>query len=253
MTGQELAKNAEAYEQVLTCYLKGFWGQKLTYNSYNRIGKLYPVNASYHNEKYIMTDVFPFDCICFIKSLMAAGTINHRVSWEELKANPIGDCDNISFQKMLYDCCDPEKGKPGYGLATRNHAALCLGDGRWIDVNFNGSQNGVKIHEWFSGYGFICGKIPGVTYESEPLPTPGTTKYSAVLDQVRQGCYSQSVGLVQQLLNDYMDAGLEVDCECGPLTTKAICDYQELYDLDPDGIVGSKTWTSLLGVKVVIL
>ena len=52
---------------------------------------------------------------------------------------------------------------------------------------------------------------------------------------------------LQQLLNEKIGAGLEVDGIFGPKTNQAVRDYQKKNGLQVDGIVGPKTWASLLG------
>ena len=158
--------------RINTCYLKGFWGQRLTKAEYDRILKMYPKNSTYGNVKYIGTEVFPFDCVCFIKALLAGASVNKRLTYTEMAANPLGDCPNsdpvhnTGFLEQLYDCVDSTKAPAGYGLATSGHAALSLGNGMWIDANFGSGQNGVAIHNTGIGAFTKAGKLPGVDYEA---------------------------------------------------------------------------------------
>lgn len=167
MKSKELCEHAEAFATVPTCYDKGFWGQKMTQAEYDRILKMYPVNAKYGNEKYIGSDVFPFDCICFLKALLGGATTERRLSYPQMASNPVGDCTNITFKAKLKNRCMPGEAKPGYGLATDSHCALALGNGMWIDCNWDGIQNGVKIHTTGIGAFDVAGEIPGVDYEEE--------------------------------------------------------------------------------------
>ena len=170
MTNKELVANAVAYLQVTTCYEKGFWCQYMSQAEYDRILKMYPGNNKYGNEKYINTGVFAADCICWIKQLLGGGTVTRRLSYQQMSANPLGDCDNRKFYNILYDCCEPSQALPGYGLATTGHAALYVGNGQWMDFNYSDSQNGAALHTGFSGTSFKCGKIPGISYENdEPI------------------------------------------------------------------------------------
>ena len=170
MTNKELVANAVAYLQKRTCYEKGFWCQYMSTAEYNRVLAKYPDNAKYKNESLCNTDVYAADCICWIKQLLNYGSVNRRLSYQEMAANPVGDCTNKQFYDMLYDCCEPSKAMPGYALATTGHAALYVGNGQWMDFNFTSGQNGVALHTGFSGTSFKCGKIPGIAYESpEPV------------------------------------------------------------------------------------
>ena len=167
MTGTELAARATEFAKAETFYEYGGWGQTMSKSELERLAERYPKNKPIN---YNNVGKWGFDCICFIKGLMAGVTVNHHVdSYQEMKKNPIGDCTNVQFLEMLYDRCRPEDAPAGYGIATKGHAALSLGSGRWIDVNRTGSgQDGVAVH--IGGYPADCiaGKIPGVDYSEIP-------------------------------------------------------------------------------------
>ncbi len=177
MKAQELANIAESFTHtgIQTCYLKGFWGQRLTQQEYDRVLRMYPENSKYKNEKYIGTDVFPFDCICFVKGILGGCTPNRRISYQQMAKNPIGDCTTETFAEKLYGLVPPGMNVPaGYGISKKGHAALSLGGGRWIDVSFDYSgQNGAMVHTGGIPGNYVCGKIPGVDYSDEPVPEPG--------------------------------------------------------------------------------
>lgn len=179
LTSKELVANAVAYLQTTTCYLRGFWCQYDSTTEYNRILQMYPKNASYNNQHYCNTDVNAADCICWIKQLLAGGKVGKRLSYQQMAANPVGDCDNKTFFNKLYDLRSPVGAPAGYGLATEGHAALCIGGDQWLDFNYSGSQNGIKLHTGFSGTSFRCGKIPGIVYE-EPAPTPAVNEKEVI-------------------------------------------------------------------------
>jgi len=179
LTSKELVANAVAYLQKTTCYLRGFWCQYDSTTEYNRVLQMYPKNASYNNQHYCNTDVYAADCLCFIKQLLGGGTVYKRLSYAQMAANPVGDCDNKTFYNKLYDLRNPVGAPAGYGLATEGHAALCIGNDQWIDFNYSGSQNGIALHTGFSGTSFRCGKIPGITYE-EPAPTPAVNEKEVI-------------------------------------------------------------------------
>lgn len=168
MKASDLCINAKAYLSKTTCYLKGFWGQYMSQAEYDRVLKMYPDNKKYNNQKYVNTDCFAFDCICFVKNLLGGGTVNKRLSYAEMAANPVGDCTTQSFKKKLIDPVSPKDAKAGYGLSTDGHAALALGNGMWIDCNYNGTtQNGLCLHTTGIEKFDVAGKIPGVEYDVE--------------------------------------------------------------------------------------
>ena len=166
MTDQELCTNAVAFTTVPTFYEYGGWGQEMTRNELDRLAARYPKNKPVN---YDNVGKWGFDCICMIKGLLAGVTTTHHVnSYTEMAKNPIGDCTNVEFYKMLYDCVPASEAPAGYGLATEKHAALSLGGGKWIDCNrITGKQDGVAVH-WGGLEGFKAGKIPGVDYNAAP-------------------------------------------------------------------------------------
>lgn len=173
MTGNEVAKVAKEFYAKTTCYLKGAWGQYLSANEYKRLCNLYTSNTKYGNEKYVGTDVYPFDCICFVKAVTSGATPNKRIDYNTLKNGILGDCSNTKFYNdLLYDCVtDGEDVVAGMGIASTKHAGLVLGVNCWIDANFTGSnkQNGLAIH--YSdpvSLGYKVGKIKGITYDDKP-------------------------------------------------------------------------------------
>lgn len=167
----EFARIAESFLNVSTCYLLGFWGQVLSLAEYNRVNSLKGINGKndkYNNRRFIGSNVFPFDCINFLKGLLGGCTPQNRVDYNAIKNCPIGDCRNDEFLKMMQkDNINPKDAKRGMGLATSGHAAIALGGGRWIDANYTGTQNGVAVHN--SGIEqFTCaGRIPGIDYSAQ--------------------------------------------------------------------------------------
>ena len=147
-------------------YEYGGWGQEMTRATLDSLAARYPKNKPVN---YDNVGKWGFDCICLIKGVLAGVTVNHHInSYQEFKnACPIGDCTNTEFKAMLYDRVPADEAPVGYGLATDSHAAVSLGNGRWIDANRSGSQDGLAVH--YGGLaGFVAGKIPSVEYDEEP-------------------------------------------------------------------------------------
>lgn len=168
MTASELCEIAESFANAKTCYLKGFWMQFLSESEYSRILRMYPVNSKYGNEKYIGDpDMYPADCICFVKGILGGAKPGKRITYAQMAANPVGDCTNVSFKAKLKNRCMPSEAKAGYGLASDKHCGIALGNGTWIDCNFDGIQNGVKIHTSGIGVFDVAGEIPGVDYSEQ--------------------------------------------------------------------------------------
>ena len=178
MKAKDLCEQARRFAQKSSCYLPGAWGQYLSQGEYNRLCAMYPRNEQYHNESYVGTECYPFDCICFVKALTAGATVGNRISYSQLAAGPLGDCTTAQFlNAKLYDKCDPKDAKAGYGLATSGHAGIALGDGMWIDANKTAGQNGLQIHSTGIETFTAAGKIPGIVYESDdPEPIIDTER-----------------------------------------------------------------------------
>jgi hypothetical protein len=112
--------------------------------------------------------VFAFDCINYIKGLLAGTTTKKRVDYNAIKNCPIGDCRNDEFLAMMQKSgVKPKDATRGMGLATSGHAGIALGGGKWIDANFTGSQNGVAIHTTGIEQFTCAGYIDGIDYTQE--------------------------------------------------------------------------------------
>lgn len=62
----------------------------------------------------------------------------------------------------------------------------------------------------------------------------------------QSGSTGAQVKAVQQLLNEQGQAAGAADGSFGPATQGAVTAYQAAHGLDPDGVVGTRTWTALL-------
>lgn len=172
MKVSDFVRTAKEFANYTTCYLKGGIGKYLDQAWYDSLLKKYPDNAKYGNGKdghYVNTDCFEFDCITFVKSILAGCTIKHHLAdYSEYNKCPIGDCTTKGFKSMLYDTCVPRKAEAGYGLATDGHAGISLGNGVWIDCNWDGkTQNGVAVHYTGIERFDVAGKIPTIDYEEK--------------------------------------------------------------------------------------
>lgn len=81
----------------------------------------------------------------------------------------------------------------------------------------------------------------------EPKPTGGN-KVQVTLSVLRNGSKGNEVKTLQILLNEKCKNGpyLSTDGDFGPMTEKQVRNYQQLWNLECDGVVGKNTWTSLL-------
>jgi len=77
---------------------------------------------------------------------------------------------------------------------------------------------------------------------------------TSAVDQptIRKGSKSKAVGTAQHMLNVIGEAGcfeldepLVEDNDFGSATRRAVISFQQAFDLDPDGVIGKKTWAAL--------
>lgn len=163
MTDKEYVNVAKEFLTVSNFYEYGGWGQEMTMAVLNSLAERYPKNKPVNPAN---VGKWGFDCICWLKGMLAGVNIHRHINDYNTfkKACPIGDCTNVEFMNMLYDCVDPKDAKAGYGLATKDHAALALGNGQWMDANRTAGQDGIAIHTTGIENFTKCGKIPGITY-----------------------------------------------------------------------------------------
>ena len=69
---------------------------------------------------------------------------------------------------------------------------------------------------------------------------------SVSLPVLKRGCKGAEVLSLQALLNAKNNAGLKLDGDFGPATEKQAIAYMKKMSLEPDGVVGTGTWTALL-------
>lgn len=234
----------------------------------NYYNNKYPRNLGYYDGKQ-----YSFDCWNLIKAVLsgwnASGVVGSYVHPEQLVT---GDCDG---QTLLNRCTQRSKdfskiSVPGtyMYLSSDPHAGVYIGDvvvdGKTyncIECTKNSWGNGVLYTyvdkdgtrrqykgssstklKW-SEYGLLT---PYVEYDNvQASPSENTSSYP-VLSKGSQGEY---VKKLQTLLvsKGYNPNG--VDGVFGPGCEKAVKQYQKDKGLTVDGIVGPKTWDSLLAVE----
>lgn len=81
-----------------------------------------------------------------------------------------------------------------------------------------------------------------------PPPTGAKVTMDITLPVLARGATSVHVGTVQGLLNHKASQGLTVDNDFGPATDRAVRNWQRFWGLSVDGIVGARTWETLLEI-----
>lgn len=87
-----------------------------------------------------------------------------------------------------------------------------------------------------------------------PIPPPpstgGRVNVNVLLPVLRRGSTGPHVAGLQGLLNAKASQGVTADGDFGPATEKAVRNVQGFFGLGADGIVGTKTWSTLLTIPV---
>ena len=87
----------------------------------------------------------------------------------------------------------------------------------------------------------VCGPATWSKIESDSPDQPQNHSH----DVVRRGSNGRCVVELQEILNFLINAGLEVDGNCGPATVAAIKNYQSQKGLAVDGSCGPATWRTI--------
>lgn len=260
MTSTKIVDMAKLAAGCRTLYIKGCFGAPM--NQYNKLrySKNNTYNKAPERQKLIQnatTDTFGFDCVNLIKGILWGWCADKDDIYggARFKSNGVPDVDDSAIMDYCTTVSDDfTKILPGEILHIPGHVGLYIGDGLAIECTARW-KDGVQITSVFNlGTGVKNngrvwaehGRLQWVEYkEPSKLPT-----YELHVSQVKKGCKGESVSLAQVLLNSAIDAGLEVDGVCGSGTDKAIKTYQTLHGMSADGIIGTKTWSTLLGIEV---
>ena len=128
-----------------------------------------------------------------------------------------------------------------------NHVGIYAGGGQIIEAR--GHSYGVIFSRIQDTAWKKWGRLPFIEYKKEPEPVPepqDTCQPTAPV--LTQGMKCNSVKRLQAVLNTW-GADLKIDGSFGPKTAEAVKDIQKkLYPKcgEPDGVVGTRTWSELL-------
>lgn len=270
MTNSKFVEMAKLAVSVPTLYVNGCFGAPMTDYNKKRYMNNTAFNKAPNRQKLIAAatpDTFGFDCINLIKGILYGWKADENAIYggAEYKAHGVPDfpVDGNAKTKGLLDYCtdvstDFSKILPGEVLHIPGHAGIYLGAGLCAECTYRW-KDGVQITavENMGNNAMVTnsrtwnehGRLVWIDY----LEAKKDIQYSVILDIVRKGSEGASVSLAQTLLNAAIDAGLLVDGVCGTCTVKEIKTYQTLHGLDADGVIGTKTWSALLGIEVTKL
>lgn len=114
------------------------------------------------------------------------------------------------------------------------------------------NSNNVKYNTWYYGHAVSgknypwCATFISYIFASvdSNIVIPSTKPVTQTYPTIRRGSKGQYVKVLQNILinKNYI---LQVDGDFGPMTEKAVKDFQTKSGLKPDGIVGPLTWAML--------
>lgn len=262
-TAKELAAAAEAVaKNYKTLYVMGCIGSPMTEKNKQRYINQDAYNRKPEPKKAIMAagaDVFGFDCICFIKSLLWGwnGNPNAIYGGASYESNGVPD---ITTEDMMGRCTDASEDfsnvAVGEYLWMKGHCGIYVGNGlavectpKWNNcvqitaVHNIGAKDGYNSRTWAKH-----GKLPYVAYIEESAPA--SNKCTVQLPILRSGDSGDAVKAMQTLLIGYKYScgAYGADSKFGYATEYAVRRYQRENGLDNDGICGPATWNKLLGV-----
>lgn len=269
-TSDEFTRRAmQVANEFKTIYAKGCFGWPMIPVNKKRAINSCAYNAAPARQKVIndaSVSTFAFDCVCFIKALLWdwIGDVDKIYGGSEYKSNGVPD---FTTEQMLDYCThvsdDFTKIIPGCVLHNPGHVGIYIGDGLAVECTARW-KDGVQITNVDNlGISSVCngrtwqshGRLQWIQYKA-PEPSPAPVKlptYELHVDQVRKGSEGPSVILLQRLLNDWLASGDTVLLEdgiAGNKTIAALTEYQITARLTVDGICGTKTWSSILGIEV---
>lgn len=147
----------------------------------------------------------------------------------------------------------------GLAVHRKGHIGIYIGNGKVVEAK--GFDYGVVISRlekttfthWlkipYIAYANVGATIPPTKDDDDTqttTPTGGEKKVNVTLTQLSKGSKGAEVKSLQALLNAKNNAGLKIDGDFGSATEKQAIAYMKKMGLEPDGIVGTGTWTSLL-------
>ena len=131
-----------------------------------------------------------------------------------------------------------------------SHVGLFVGDG--VVIEAMGTQNGVTTTKVTAGKWTHWGELKDVSFEGVDASNPASGSEEDKMDDqkyptLKKGNKGDWVAVLQQklMLLGYELPHYGVDGDFGAETEKAVKQFQKDRGLNPDGIVGPKTWAAL--------
>lgn len=222
-------------------YVFGAWGEECTPSGRRRrasdahptiVSKCPALNGRSCSDCQWGIRVRMFDCRGFTHWLLEQVGISISGQGATSQYNTAGNWIRRGEIRQMPDCvCCVFRRKDG----KMEHTGMHVGGGVVIDCSTGVSSVGMR---GWTHYG-----IPNGLYSEEEIPV------DVVKPTLRKGDRGDDVKLLQDRLNELgYDCGT-ADGVFGTLTKNAVVRFQTDHSLNPDGIVGPKTWAALDSIE----
>lgn len=244
MINTQFADRAEYVASLKTLYVKGGFGIVLNDKGKKRVIDAYDYNKK--RSKMILAadnDTFAFDCCGLVKALLwdFNGDKTKVYGGAKYESNGLEDVNEKGLLNLCYDLSDDFNNiNIGEFVYMPGHCAIYVGGGLVVESSPSGS-NGVQYSDLKDKKWRVHAKLPLIEYPGESqkvnLQVP---KY-----YLKIGNMGNEINKLQRALNKVINADLVVDGKFGPLTKKALIDFQYKYGLLKDGIYGPQCYNKM--------
>lgn len=243
MRADEFCEKLIAATQCKTLYVKGGFGNTLNAKGKERVIRAYKYNEKRADKINAMpNDSFGFDCCGLVKGVIWGfyGDPSKVYGGATYKSNNLDDvteaglislCKDVSTNLGTIQC--------GELLYMRGHCGVYLGNGLVAESTPAG-KDGAQITDLSFQKWTKHGKLPGIIYELSVAP-------DIAKPTLRRGSRGTQVRILQEDLV-YLGKELAIDGMFGPITEKAVREFQSETGISIDGIYGRKTWGKMLEV-----
>ena len=242
MTNKEFCEKLISISKMKTYYIKGGFGLVLNEKGKERAIKAYKYNADRADKiNALDNDTFGFDCCGVIKATIweFSGNIKKVYGGAGYKTNGLDDVN----EKGLFNLCknisdDMSNITIGEFMYMPGHCGIYIGDNKVVEST-PAFKCGVQITDLSARKWKAHGMLNFIEYSTQTNIKPVIPAF-----YLKQGARGMNVYNLQKCLN-FLGASLETDGVFGPLTKRALTDFQKKYNLLTDGIFGPQSQRKL--------
>lgn len=246
MTDKEFIEKLKLAVNCETLYVKGGFGLTLNAKGKQRAINSYEYNKKREKKINAMPDnSFGFDCCGLIKGVYwgFVGDPKKVYGGATYKSGGLADVSEIGLLSLCTDISnDFNNIIPGELLYLKGHCGVYIGNGEVIESTPTW-EDGAQITKLSQRKWLKHGKLSFITYTGTCISCD--QPYIA-RPTLRNGSRGLQVEYLQKDLN-YLGASLDTDGIFGPLTKKALMDFQRANHIGIDGIYGPQSYNAMRG------